>query len=158
MSRHQQAIKFVPLESGQMRIKGCVIKFSACKPTEFHIYGERTRREKELWHDARGGEGKIKGVGAIESASDESDMDGFRPRRVLNITVLPPQPLLVIEGSSVQDDSIMLLEGERHIFLIGPSLIAGVRYTFVYETYLTRLSIGSTFLSMTQRSLSWKKP
>ena len=38
--------------------------------------------------------------------------DGFWVKKTLDATVLPPQPVLVLESSSSRDSCIMLLEGE----------------------------------------------
>jgi hypothetical protein len=121
-SLHTHGAKFVPCEAGQLHIRGCVIKFSACKLQEFPILDERTRRQREAWYDTRGGELKTKKgrftlpnsrvAPETDSPADHVGDEGFWPRRTIDATVLPPRPVLVVEQCSVQDNCIMLLEGE----------------------------------------------
>jgi hypothetical protein len=106
------------LEPGQLKIKGCTIKFSACKSREFAVLVERSRREKEFWYDKRGGEIKVKQIGngfpkrhqLIEEAVQGTE--GFWLEKTVDATVLPPQPVVVLDNSSLQDACLMLLEGE----------------------------------------------
>jgi Transport protein Trs120 or TRAPPC9, TRAPP II complex subunit len=119
---HTHGATFTPREQGQLHIHGCVIKFSACKMREFPILGERSRRERESWYDTRGGESKTKRRGVVLPNSRTMAGDGsprnhvedgsFWPRKTVEATVLPPQPALVLEQSSLKDGCIMLLEGE----------------------------------------------
>ena len=86
------------------------------------MLGSRTGRDREKWFDSRGGEGKVKviGKGSRKSylggglSNGSSEEEGFWPPKVLSATVLPPQPVLVVERSSLQDGSITLLEGETY--------------------------------------------
>lgn len=121
-SLHAHSVVFTPIESGQLQIKGCVIKFSACKLREFSVLAVKGRREKEIWYDNQGGEIKVKQVGMgfpKASAGKEStlqlngvEQDKFWLESVVDATVLPPQPVLVLDSSSSQDSCMMLLEGE----------------------------------------------
>jgi len=47
------------------------------------------------------------------TAGDASGLDGFWLRRTLSLSILPPQPVLVLESIVMQDSALMLLEGER---------------------------------------------
>ena len=122
-SLHTHSVIFIPLETGQLHIKGCIIKFSACKPREFSVLAEKSRREKEIWYDQRGGEIKVKQIGTgfpktsvgKEGSTfhlNDVEQDNFWLESVVDATVLPPQPVLVLESSSSQDSCLMLLEGE----------------------------------------------
>ena len=120
---HTHTASFMPLEPGHLKIKGCIIKFSALKAHEFHILSEQTRREKDNWYDKNGGDIKVNQIGMgfmknriefngkSESISDVDD-DAFWHKKVIEATVLPPQPILILENSSSRDSSVMLLEGE----------------------------------------------
>ena len=75
-----------------------------------------------MWYDERNGEIKIKqiGTGFHGPTMDKNarphvidEVDGFWLRRTLSFTILPPQPVLVLESVSLQDSALMLLEGER---------------------------------------------
>jgi Transport protein Trs120 or TRAPPC9, TRAPP II complex subunit len=88
----------------------------------FAFYSSRSRRDKELWYDERNGEIKVKQIGTSPQTStfvhetaddDTSERDGFWRRRTLSVTILPPQPILVLESIVLQDSALMLLEGER---------------------------------------------
>lgn len=122
-SLYTHSVVFTPLESGQFQIKGCIIKFSACNSHEFSVLAEKSRREKEIWYDNRGGEIKVKQVGlgfpkasvGKEGSSlqlNGVEQDNFWLESVVDATVLPPQPVLVLDSSSSEDSSMMLLEGE----------------------------------------------
>jgi trafficking protein particle complex subunit 9 len=121
-SLHTHSAVFIPNYPGDIIIKGCTIRFSACKKRNFAFYSPRSRRDKELWYDERNGEIKVKQIGtspqkstiADEPAEDDtSQLDGFWRRRTLSVTILPPQPVLVLESIVLQDSALMLLEGER---------------------------------------------
>jgi hypothetical protein len=85
------------------------------------MLGERTRRQREIWYDTRGGEVKIKHIGVrpaflpsttkVDLAELETE-ESFWPQKTLSAKVLPPQPTLALEGCSISDAGIMLLEGE----------------------------------------------
>jgi Transport protein Trs120 or TRAPPC9, TRAPP II complex subunit len=121
-SLHTHTTFFLPRETGRLCIQGCIVKFSTCKSREFLMLGNRTRRERETWYDMRGGEIKIKQIGIglispssikkIDSAATETEEESFWPQKALIARVLPPQPTLVLERSSIPDAGIMLLEGE----------------------------------------------
>ena len=79
------------------------------------------RREKEKWYDRHGGEIKVKRIGMgfpkpiftePKKRDIDADDDGFWIKKTLDATVLPPQPVLIMESSSLRDSCIMLLEGE----------------------------------------------
>jgi hypothetical protein len=123
-SLHTHATAFIPTASGSLQIKGCTIKFSACSKRDFPLLVQRPRREKEKWYDEHGGEIKVKRVGmgfpkpifldAKKTEEIEDEEDGFWVKKTLDATVLPPQPVLVLESSSSRDSCIMLLEGETY--------------------------------------------
>jgi hypothetical protein len=85
------------------------------------MLGERTLRQREIWYDTRGGEVKIKHIGVsrafspstskVDLAQPETE-ERFWPQKTLSAKVLPPQPTLVLDGCSISDAGIMLLEGE----------------------------------------------
>lgn len=123
-SLHTHATSFTPAASGTLQIKGCTIKFSACNNRDFPLFVQRPRREKEKWYDKHGGEIKVKRIGMgfpkpiftdpMKREEIEGEEDGFWVRKTLDATVLPPQPVLVLESSSSRDSCIMLLEGETY--------------------------------------------
>jgi len=121
-SLHTHTTSFKPLEPGKLHIKGCDIKFSACKAGRFSVLGSRSGRDREKWYDSRGGEGKVKAFGKVSRKAyhggglpnGSSEEESFWPPIVLSATVLPPQPVLVVERNSLQDGSITLLEGEMY--------------------------------------------
>jgi hypothetical protein len=118
---HTHTTVFIPREAGRLCIEGCIVKFSTCKSRQFLMLGERTRRQREIWYDTRGGEVKIKHIGVkLVSSSSTTKVDPaelateerFWPQKTLSAKVLPPQPTLVLDGCSISDAGIMLLEGE----------------------------------------------
>jgi hypothetical protein len=122
---HTHSAFFIPREPGRLGIKGCRIKFSACKLRDFPIRRERNRREKEVWHDIQGGEIKVRqfrGHMPDQNASTDigqlsnngATQDTFWLEETVEATVLPLQPVLALEGSSSRDACMMLLEGEMY--------------------------------------------
>lgn len=117
---HTHSAWFIPTEPGQLDIKGCMIKFSACKARKFAVLLERNGREKDFWYDKRGGELKVNEVGRGFPKKDLTRQElvqwaeqaKFWIEGTVDATVLPPQPILVLDSSSSQDSCLMLLEGE----------------------------------------------
>jgi len=112
---HVHTAIFVPRQSGQLDLQGCTIKFSTCKAEEFWLFGNRSRRERDIYYDMRGGEFKVKDIGIRSgqtTISDDVGPDQFWVRRSISAKVLPPQPVLVLERCPLGDAAVMLLEGE----------------------------------------------
>jgi Transport protein Trs120 or TRAPPC9, TRAPP II complex subunit len=120
---HTHSAFFIAREPGHLGIKGCKIKFSACKLRHFPIRRERNRREKEIWYDIQGGEIKVRPFGGHtpirNTRTDVSQVsnigvtqDTFWLEETVDATVLPLQPILILESSSLRDACMMLLEGE----------------------------------------------
>jgi Transport protein Trs120 or TRAPPC9, TRAPP II complex subunit len=119
LSLHTHTTTFTPRDVGAVSIRGCIIKFSACKTCKFPLWRKRTRRERELWYDARGGEFKVKRIGlesecVITTAEQNEELphDGIWVTRTIDVDVLPSQPFLILDGCSLEGRSIMLLQGE----------------------------------------------
>ena len=112
---HVHTLVFAPRKPGQLDIQGCVIKISTCKSQEFWLLENRGRRERDMWYDMRGGEFKIKQIGRYPGTMNLSEdllADQFWSKRRISATVLPPQPVLILEGCPLADAAVMLLEGE----------------------------------------------
>jgi hypothetical protein len=112
---HTHTMVFIPRKPGQLDIQGCLIKFSTCKSQEFWLLDNLSRRERDIWYDVRGGEFKVKEIGIHSkkmNSSEDPDADQFWPKRKISATVLPPQPVLILQGCPLGGAAIMLLEGE----------------------------------------------
>jgi hypothetical protein len=121
-SLHTHVTTFIPKEEGKMLIKGCTIKFSTCQSERYCLLGNRTRREQDLWDDARGGSFKIKTLGLNTLAmvspleknkgGEKSRQGSLWPAREIEMEVVASQPNLFCDSVSLQDGSMVLLEGE----------------------------------------------
>lgn len=125
-SLHTRTTSFIPRQVGTLSIKGCVIKFSTCSVDKYSLFGKRSRREREIWYDAKGGEIKVKRFGikapqtALSSSIIEEDgtsQDDYWPRRELVADILPARPQVVPDVISLHDGCFMLLEGETYACL-----------------------------------------
>jgi len=123
-SLHTHVASFIPREAGPLLIKGCTIKFSTCRPGRYPLFGKRSRREQDLWYDARGGSFKVKssGLSALEPFQTPTDIkqrklpeDFFWPTWEISANVIPPQPHLVPGSVSLLDGCLVLLEGEAYL-------------------------------------------
>ena len=113
-----------PKVSGVLRIEGCFVKVKGCRERRFPIF-------KSPWKDI--GEAKLKRLGlsttimtnerptsSTSAAARPHSSIGIRGpiATTVNITVIGPQPNVVVKKTSLSQSAIMLLEGETKKFTI----------------------------------------
>ncbi|KAF2204366.1 hypercellular protein-like protein HypA [Delitschia confertaspora ATCC 74209] len=115
----------VARSSGTLEITGCLVKVKGCRERFFPIFSDPWKPEKDF---------KMKSIGlraclglpssrppsTVAARPDSSELVGLAaPNPVsLTLTVIPEQPVAVIEDISLAQSAIMVLEGERKAFSI----------------------------------------
>ncbi|KAK0754829.1 TRAPP II complex [Schizothecium vesticola] len=99
-----------PTSAGSLKITGALIRVRGCRERRFPIF-------PEPW--SADGEVKIKsiGLGALDlhSAALSPSAQKLKPES-LELTVIAPQPVVVVKSSTLPQSSVMILEGERQTF------------------------------------------
>lgn len=101
-----------PTSAGSLKITGALIRVRGCRERRFPIFAEPWSAEGEI---------KIKsiGLGALDlhSATLSPSVQKLKPES-LELTVIAPQPVVVVKSSTLPQSSVMILEGERQTFSI----------------------------------------
>ncbi|KAK0651941.1 TRAPP II complex [Cercophora newfieldiana] len=101
-----------PKTAGALKITGAVMKVRGCRERRFPLFPEPWAPQDET---------KIKaiGLGALEvhAASLSPAVKCLKPESV-ELTVIAPQPVVVVKSSTLPQSSVMILEGERQAFSI----------------------------------------
>jgi trafficking protein particle complex subunit 9 len=104
------------LSGGSTTVIGCIIKVQGCKERLFPIFSDAWTPSEDV---------KIKDIGALRKHDSTRLSDGstasyldesvakFPKSAHISLTAIPEQPILVVSGSSVAEEALMLLEGER---------------------------------------------
>lgn len=122
---YQIAVYATPKVGGSIKITGCRIKVFGCREKSFPIFVEGLdNRERDI-------KTKRFGLKAAEPILDRpvstisASGRASRPPpqlhpipKTLDLTVIEPQPLLVVKSTSLSQSALMILEGERKIFEI----------------------------------------
>ena len=97
---------------GAISVRGCLVKVRGCRERAFSVFGEVWTPDGDL---------KIKNIGlprwdkrrSGEFLLGSEFLDHSLPSpSVLDLSVIPEQPLLTVEKSSVLQNALMLMEGE----------------------------------------------
>lgn len=122
---YQIAVYATPKISGSIKITGCRIKVFGCRERSFPIFTEgldnRERDIKTKRFGLKAAEPKVeRPVSAMSTSNRASKLPPpLHPiPKSLDLTVIEPQPLLVIKSTSLSQSALMVLEGERRIFEI----------------------------------------
>lgn len=122
---YQIAVYATPKASGSIKITGCRIKVFGCRERSFPIFTEgldnRERDIKTKRFGLKAAEPKLNRPASTISASGRASK--LPPQlhpipKTLDLTVIEPQPLLVVKSTSLSQSALMVLEGERKIFEI----------------------------------------
>lgn len=98
-----------PAASGKVEIKGCRVKIAGCAEQTFSIVSRPFSASRLLC---------VKNIGQ-EARGDEEDpkLKSCAPEYAsIAVEVMPPVPIIVSEGTSLVEPSLMLLEGEKKSF------------------------------------------
>lgn len=119
----QVAVYATPLESGSIKVTGCGIKVFGCRMRTFPIFTEgldnRERDTKRKRYGLRAADPKAERPVSTVSGRLSKPPPQLHPiPKNLDLTVVEPQPLLVVKSTSLSQSALMVLEGERKIFNI----------------------------------------
>lgn len=122
---YQIAVYATPKAGGSIKITGCRIKVFGCREKSFPIFTEgldnRERDMKTKRFGLKAAEPRIDRPVSTISASGRASRPPPQLHpipKVLDLTVIEPQPLLVVKSTSLSQSALMILEGERKIFEI----------------------------------------
>jgi hypothetical protein len=96
--------------AGTLKITGAIIRVKGCRERRFPIFKEAWSPEDEL-------KVKVIGLGALERHCDSTPASLPKPDS-LELSVVSPQPVVVVQGSTLPQSSVMILEGERQVFSV----------------------------------------
>ncbi|KAI5803120.1 TRAPP II complex [Geopyxis carbonaria] len=124
----QFSVHATPNSTGEIRISGARIKVFGCRERAFPIFAEgldaRERDTKTKRYGLQAAELRTERPISVLSPQAGSRAS-LRPPpvlhpipRALNLTVVTPQPLLVVRNTSLSQGALMILEGERRVFQI----------------------------------------
>ena len=97
----------VPLDVGELKITGCRIHVEGCQPQDFDLIAKTEFLQ----------ESKIKQVG-VESGVGKGSEERLEAstKRIIEATVIEAQPVIVLKSLSLNQNWILLLEGEKQVF------------------------------------------
>ncbi|KAH0615057.1 uncharacterized protein H6S33_000693 [Morchella sextelata] len=120
---YQIAVYATPKVGGSIKILGCKIKVFGCVERSFPIFTEgldnRERDIKTKRYGLKAAEPKnTRPISAISATQRSSRVPApLHPiPKTLSLTVVDPQPLLVVKSTSLSQSALMVLEGERRVF------------------------------------------
>ena len=137
---YQVSIFATPNDTGEVKILGCAIKVYGCKERFFPILtGGLDSRERDTKTKRFGLKAADPTVERPLSTVSASGRGSLRPPPVLHpipkylqLTVVDPQPLLVVRNTSLSQSALMVLEGERRIFQITLRNLSNVDVDHLY--------------------------
>ncbi|CAM1508070.1 Fc.00g049180.m01.CDS01 [Cosmosporella sp. VM-42] len=102
-----------PKEPGAIKITGAVIKVRGCRERRFPIFGTP-------WTPSREVKIKAKGMAALEEniAGTVKPVGRALEPESISLSVIQPQPLVVVKSTTLAQSSLMILEGERQVFSV----------------------------------------
>ncbi|KAK4453586.1 hypothetical protein QBC34DRAFT_434356 [Podospora aff. communis PSN243] len=105
-------ISGTPKTAGPLKVTGAIMKVRGCRERRFPLFPEPWAPQDET---------KIKaiGLGALElhASTPSPAVQNLKPESV-ELTVIAPQPVVVVKSSTLPQSSVMILEGERQAFSI----------------------------------------
>jgi hypothetical protein len=124
-ARLQQILVTVtPSSRGKIVIKGCLIKLASFREDFFPIYKKPWSEQKSL---------TVKNIGQEARSGDQDPKRTPKEAEHAKVSadVIPPLPSLILKHTSLVESSLMLLEGEKHIFEVTIENISNVSATIL---------------------------
>ncbi|KAI1800460.1 Trs120-domain-containing protein [Daldinia bambusicola] len=100
-----------PRTAGPLKIKGAIVKVRGCRERRFPIFPQPWAPDTET---------KVKGIG-LAALEQSKKLPFFGPSLTLDtigLSAIPAQPVIAVKSTSLLQDSVMILEGERRIFSV----------------------------------------
>lgn len=126
-SVYDLSLPAVPLDVGELKITGCRIHVEGCQPQDFDLIAKTEFLQ----------ESKIKQVG-VESGVGKGSEERLEAstKRIIEATVIEAQPVIVLKSLSLNQNWILLLEGEKQVFTFTVVNISDVPVNFVALKFL----------------------
>ncbi|KAJ8129117.1 hypothetical protein O1611_g4516 [Lasiodiplodia mahajangana] len=104
-------IRGTPRCAGSLKITGAVIRVLGCRERRFPIFSQSWTPDQEL---------KVKGIGLGALHQNQILPPPGPPLKPdsIELSVIEPQPIILIKSTSLPQSSIMILEGERKTFSV----------------------------------------
>ncbi|KAG7124054.1 Transport protein particle subunit like [Verticillium longisporum] len=102
----------IPKAAGALRITGAVVRIHGCRERSFPIFKQPYAPE---------GEAKVKALGAAvleESVASAVSRAPQLATKTIGLHVIAPQPMVVVKSTTLPQSSVMVLEGEKHVFSV----------------------------------------
>ncbi|KAF4554013.1 Transport protein Trs120 or TRAPPC9, TRAPP II complex subunit-like protein [Elsinoe fawcettii] len=119
-------------EPGQIRILGCTIKVAGCREQFFPIYNDEWKAQEQMKLKEASRELSLREVSITDTVEDGKQNP---TTSLMALTVIPRQPLLVLEDYSLTDQSLMLLEGETQLFTLTLRNISAIDVDFLRPSF-----------------------
>ncbi|KAB5575619.1 TRAPP II complex [Coniochaeta sp. 2T2.1] len=97
--------------AGTLKITGAVVKVKGCRQRRFPIF-------KDPWSPEDVPKVKTIGLGALERHCAPEKVTSSPKPESLELSVIAPQPVVVVKSSTLPQSSVMILEGERQVFSV----------------------------------------
>ncbi|KAI1466350.1 Trs120-domain-containing protein [Daldinia caldariorum] len=100
-----------PRAAGPLKIKGAIVKVRGCRERRFPIFPQPWAPDTET---------KVKGIG-LAALEQSKKLPFFGPSLTLDsigLSAIPAQPVIAVKSTSLLQDSVMILEGERRVFSV----------------------------------------
>ncbi|KAI1648106.1 Trs120-domain-containing protein [Daldinia loculata] len=100
-----------PRAAGPLKIKGAIVKVRGCRERRFPIFPQPWAPDTEI---------KVKGIGlaSLEQAKKLPFSGPSLSPDSIGLSAIPAQPIIAIKSTSLLQDSVMILEGERRVFSV----------------------------------------
>ncbi|KAF9924386.1 hypothetical protein BGZ65_008371, partial [Modicella reniformis] len=149
----------VPKHSGELVIRGCMVQILHCAEQEFFVINPRAGMPVETDSKnptASNGDAmaRFKKRGMESFTLQKSKSETVEPK-FATVTVIPPQPLMKISSTSLQQGSVMLFEGERTTIRLNLENIGSTPVDFVTLTFsdsTSQLALGNHYGNTTNNN------
>ncbi|EGY18060.1 hypothetical protein VD0002_g7415 [Verticillium dahliae] len=102
----------MPKAAGALSITGAVVRIHGCRERSFPIFKQPYAPE---------GEAKVKALGAAALEESVASAVARAPQlatKTIGLHVIAPQPMVVVKSTTLPQSSVMVLEGEKHVFSV----------------------------------------
>ncbi|KAG0222668.1 hypothetical protein BGW42_006404 [Actinomortierella wolfii] len=138
----------IPLEAGELQIRGCFAKVGHCSDQEFFMMRPSPAPTSGAGGAASGRSNTTERTPVVvQERPKKTGLESFTRKpaedatvskkepNFLSFKVIPPQPLLKISATSLQHGSLMLFEGEKTTFSLTLENIGAIPVDFVTLTF-----------------------
>ncbi|KAF8923595.1 hypothetical protein BGZ58_002755, partial [Dissophora ornata] len=140
----------VPKHHGELVIRGCMVQITHCVEEEFFVTNPRTGLPIDT--DTKTSEPTAEAMvrfkkRGMESFTYKKDTSATEPK-FASVSVIPTQPLLKINSTSLQHGSVMLFEGEKTTMRLTVENIGTTPVDFVtlsFSDSTSQLTIGNNY-------------